>query len=259
MYDEVDAYEIAFGYRDVPREVEVLLTWCERHSPRSPTRALELAAGPGAHSLELARRGLAVTALDANASMCQRVIEYATKALLQVDVVHGDMRCFDIDGGDFDLVLFMLNSAGHLLTLDALVETLATTARHVHPGGLFFIEFSHPADFFTTESRSSSRWERSQNGVTVRAQWGTDADDLDPLTQVRETTVRLETHLAGGRAVVHESVLSERLWTATEVEAAVRLSQSWSVAGRYGDLAEGVPLSNAAESWRMIFALQRLG
>ena len=69
VYDEVEAYEVAFSFRDLPSEVDTLVTWYRRHGKDHLKRVLELAAGPGDHALELARRGLDVTALDLNPSM----------------------------------------------------------------------------------------------------------------------------------------------------------------------------------------------
>jgi hypothetical protein len=52
VFDAVDAYEIAFGYRDIPAEVDLLTVWSRRHGPGRPDRVLELAAGPADHALE---------------------------------------------------------------------------------------------------------------------------------------------------------------------------------------------------------------
>jgi SAM-dependent methyltransferase len=256
VYDEVEAYEVAFSYRDVPAEVDVLTAWYHRHTTGRLERALELAAGPGDHALELARRGLTVTALDLNASMCRRAAARARLERLNVSVACADMTAFAVEDS-FDLVLLMLDSAAHLLTLDDFISMLMATARHTRVGGLLICEMSHPADFLTLDVRTNTEWETTRGDLTVRLRWGTASDDFDPTTQVQQTQVRLETCRAGQQPQVREEVVAERRWTATEVEAAVRLSGEWETVARYGALSIDQPFDNDDSSWRMIHILRR--
>jgi SAM-dependent methyltransferase len=255
VYDQVEAYEVAFSYRDVPSEVDVLTAWYHRHATGRLERALELAAGPGDHALELARRGLTVTALDLNASMCRRAEARARSERLNVTVACADMTAF-VSDDLFELVLLMLDSAAHLLTLDAFLSMLAATARHTRVGGLLICEMSHPADFLTRDPRTNTEWETTRGDVTVRLRWGTASDDFDPITQVRQTRVRTEIWRAGQQQI-SEEVVAERRWTATEVEAAVRLSGNWETVARYGALSVDQPFDNDDTSWRMIHILRR--
>ncbi|MDX6319766.1 MAG: hypothetical protein QOD35_3166 [Nocardioidaceae bacterium] len=256
VYDQVEAYEVAFSYRDVPAEVDVLTAWYHRHTTGRLERALELAAGPGDHALELARRGLAVTALDRNPSMCRRAAERARMERLNLTVACADMTAFVVDD-TFDLALLMLDSAAHLLTLDAFTSMLAATARHTRLGGMLICEMSHPADFLTVDRRTNTEWETTREDVTVRLRWGTTSDEFDPITQVQQTHVRLEICRAGQPPQVREEVVAERRWTATEVDAAVRLSGEWETVACYGALRADQPFDNDDASWRMIHILRR--
>ena len=112
IYDEPEFYQAACAYRDVPAEVNALLRWSARHrSPDSglPRSALELAAGPAEHARNLARRGLAATALDLNPAMCARARDLAAADGVELSVVQADMRDFRLRGR-FDLAITMLNS-----------------------------------------------------------------------------------------------------------------------------------------------------
>src|SRR3984957_9735942 len=101
IYDEPELYEAACAYRDVPAEVAALLRWSGAHRDPAagpPRSVLELAAGPAEHARELARRGLAATALDLNPAMCARAGELAKAAGVSLSVVEADMRDFAIPG-----------------------------------------------------------------------------------------------------------------------------------------------------------------
>lgn len=257
VYDEAEAYELAFSYRNIADEIDTILAWSGRHGLGTPGAVLELAAGPADHALELARRGIAATAVDQNATMCAYAERRAADRRLALDVVCADMTNFDI-GERFDIALLMLNSATHLLTLDALLATLSSAARQVRTGGIFVLENSHPGDFLTPESHTTTDWTARRPDLEVQVQWGADSDPFDPIRQINRTTVRITRRRPGHPEVTTEQVMPERLWTATELDAAVRLSGQWRTAGRYGTLSSpDVGLTDEG-SWRMIHVLHRL-
>jgi SAM-dependent methyltransferase len=258
IYDEPELYEAACAYRDVPGEVDALLRWSGKHrdSDAGPLRsALELAAGPAEHARELARRGLDATTLDLSAAMCARTRELAAKDGLHVAVVQGDMRDFSFSR-QFDLAITMLNSLCHLLTLDDLLQHLASVKRHLAPGCLYIIELAHPADFFAAERRTSSEWSSEVDGGTVRVRWGGGKDEIDPITQITREHVSVTYTKRGGAVRTVTDVVPNRFWTATELTAAIRLAGGFAVVASYGDF-DGDTSVAAADAWRMILVLRR--
>jgi SAM-dependent methyltransferase len=258
IYDEPELYEAACAYRDVPCEVDALLRWSGQHGDpdAGPLRSvLELAAGPAEHSRELARRGLDATTLDLSAAMCARARELAAADATRLTVVQADMRDFSLSR-QFDLVITMLNSLCHLLTLDDLLRHLASVARHLSPGSLYIIELAHPADFFGAERRTSSEWSSEVDGGTVRVRWGGGSDEIDPITQITREHVSVTYRKRGGAVRTVTDVVPNRFWTATELTAAIRLAGGFAVAASYGDFGADTPVE-AADAWRMILVLRR--
>ena len=257
IYDEPELYEAACAYRDIPGEVDALLRWSGKHrdSETSPLRSvLELAAGPAEHSRELARRGLDATTLDLSAAMCARARELAAADATPVTVVQADMRDFSLPR-QFDLAITMLNSLCHLLTLDDLLQHLASVARHLAPGSLYIAELAHPADFFA-ERRTSSEWSSEVGGGTVSVRWGGGSDEIDPITQITREHVSVTYRQRGGAVRTVTDVVPNRFWTATELTAAIRLAGGFAVAASYGDFDADTPVE-AASAWRMILVLRR--
>ena len=257
IYDEPELYEAACAYRDVPVEVDALLRWSGQH--RDPAAGplhsvLELAAGPAEHSRELARRGLDATTLDLSAAMCARARELAAADATPVTVVQADMRDFSLPR-QFDLAITMLNSLCHLLTLDDLLQHLASVARHLAPGSLYITELAHPADFFA-ERRTSSEWSSEVDGGTIRVRWGGGTDEIDPITQITREHVSVTYHKRGGSVRTVTDVVPNRFWTATELTAAIRLAGGFAVVASYGDFDADTPVE-APDAWRMILVLRR--
>ncbi|MFG2001189.1 class I SAM-dependent methyltransferase [Spirillospora sp. NPDC048911] len=254
IYDDPWAYELACSFRDVRAEVDVLLAWCAEHSGAPVATALELAAGPAEHARELARRGIGATALDLNPAMCAYAAERAKFAGLDVEVVQADMTAFDL-GRRFDLVVTMLDSTSHLMTLDAFTAHLDRAAAHLADGGLYIVEMSHPKDRLTDEPSVGTAWTVDRDGVRATVRWGEPADRLDPVTQIADDHVTMTIAEDAGEPRVIRDVVPYRFWTATELDAAIRLSGALAVVARYGDFGD-VALADP-EAWRMITVLRR--
>ncbi|MFB4318697.1 class I SAM-dependent methyltransferase [Actinomadura sp. 21ATH] len=256
IYDDPWAYQLACSFRAVPPEVDALLGWCARHrrSPGPVRRVLELAAGPAEHAVEFARRGVAATALDIHPAMCAYAAERAAAAGVELEVVQEDMTDFAL-GRRFDLVVTMLDSTSHLMTLDAFTAHLDRAAEHLDGDGLYIVEMAHPRDRLGAEPSVSGGWtvERADARATVR--WGEPTDLLDPVTQVSDDHVTMVIEEGEGPARVLRDVVPYRFWSATEVDAAVRLSGALEPVARYGDFGE-VAVTDP-EAWRMITVFRR--
>lgn len=254
MFAAARAYELAFSYRDIAAEVDALLSWSECWSDRPAGSVLELAAGPADHALEFARRGLRASALDLSPAMCARARERAGATGPPVTVVEADMRSFRLPA-TFDLAIIMVDSTAHLLTLDDFVAHLAAVRAHLNPSGCYILEMGHPADFLTASPTVRTDWSAAQGEEQVRIRWGTPADPFDPISQVSQTWVSLDYRVAGRDPVLIEDTVAQRCWTATEVQAAVRLAGDLEIVAHYGSFA-GARL-DADDAWRMITVLRR--
>jgi SAM-dependent methyltransferase len=257
IYDNPWAYELACDFRVVPDEIDALLGWCARHQadPKPVRNVLELAAGPAEHAREFARRGIPATALDLSPAMCRYAAEQAKVAGIELEVVEADMTAFDL-GRRFDLVVTMLDSTAHLMTLDAFVAHLDRAAAHLSGGGLYILEMSHPADRLTDDHRVSTSWTFEHDDVRGAVRWGQPEDKLDPITQIVEDHVTITVTRDDDTQVI-QGVVPYRFWTATELTAAVRLSGALETVAQYGDFHGDIPLS-APEAWRMITIFRRV-
>jgi SAM-dependent methyltransferase len=260
IYDEPELYAAACAYRDVATDVAALLRWWDEHRgaghPSPPRSVLELAAGPAEHARALSRRGVNATALDLNPAMCVWARDRAAEAGDQLTVVEADMREFTLSR-QFDLAITMLNSLCHLLTLDDLLAHLAAVAGHLAAGGLYIMEFAHPADCLTPSPRTSSDWETGIGDGRVTVRWGGSRDVIDPVTQVTKERVSVTYRKPDGSVRNVTDVVPNRFWTVTELDAAVRLAGGFELVARYGDFDGDVSL-DAPGAWRMILVLRRL-
>jgi SAM-dependent methyltransferase len=255
LYSDPALYELVFSVRDVRAEVDALLAWRGRAGPpRQPATALELAAGPAAHAIEVARRGIGVSALDLSATMCAHARRRARQEGVTLEVVRADMTRFDLPGR-FDLAFCMCDSAGHLHDLDQMVSHLRCVAAHLVAGGVYVLETSHPADFLGGVARTQDRWQVSRDGVRVDVRWT--SGPVDPTTQIGDDRIRVRVDQGGRRRVV-EGRLRLRRWTAVEVEAAVRLAGGLELVERHGSFDPDSRFDGGTGEWRMISVMRKI-
>jgi SAM-dependent methyltransferase len=256
VYEKPLIYDIAFSYRDYKEEVELLQAWCRRQSGADrPRSVLELACGPADHAIELALRGARAAALDLLPAMCDYARRKAAARGAALEVHCADMTDFSL-AARFDLAILMVASAAHIYTLDAFVRHLRCVARHLTPAGCYVLEMPHPGDFLTREPRAKSTWTHSRDGLEVETQWGSPEDPYDPITQIGEARVEYRVR-DGKKEEVHVERCLMRDWSATELEAAVRLSGAFEVVEQHGAFALDAPFDTSEESWRMITILRK--
>ncbi len=267
MYDRPTIYDVAFGFRDIGAEVDVLLGWYARagRAPAAagkPAAAVEMAAGPADHAIELARRGVAATAVDLSPAMCGHARWKAARAAVALAVVNADMIDFRLERR-VDLALTMISSISHVYTVDDLVRHLATVAVNVNEGGVYVIEMPHPADILGGGGRkpAGTEWTETRDGIVVETRWGGAGDDFDPITQIQDANVemRVRSEHGDGSVEVHRDRVRMKHWTATEFEAVVKLSGHFEIAERHGHFALDGPFDSGPESWRMIAVLRKRG
>ncbi|MEX0993672.1 MAG: class I SAM-dependent methyltransferase [Solirubrobacterales bacterium] len=102
----------------------------------SSAGVLDIGCGTGRVSLDLARRGHALTALDRDPALLAALEQRASQARIEVKTVVGDARELDL-GVEFDLVLAPMQFVQLLGGGAQRQGFLERVVRHLRPGGLF--------------------------------------------------------------------------------------------------------------------------
>ncbi|HYM39005.1 MAG TPA: methyltransferase domain-containing protein [Thermoplasmata archaeon] len=103
------------------------------------SRILDLACGAGRHSIELAKRGYAVTGFDYSEDLLHRARADAKRAKARATFVRGDMRDLRFRGA-FDAVINMFSSFGYFDTVREDRKVLEGVAHALKPRGKFLME-----------------------------------------------------------------------------------------------------------------------
>lgn len=128
--------------------------WYCRKAEQSGGPVLELGAGTGRVTLAIAAAGVAIHALDSDASMLERLKAKLSAAPADVkartSVVSGDMRTFEL-AERFALIICPFRTFLHNVTEADRLACLARIRHHLRPSGRFAFNVFHPSLTFMAQ------------------------------------------------------------------------------------------------------------
>ncbi len=195
---------------------------------------LDLACGPGRHSLELARRGFAVTGVDRTAAFLKEARRRAAAEGVAAEFVREDMRRF-VRPRAFDAAILMQFSLGYFEDPRQDLAVLRLVRRSLRKGGVFVVD-TLPGGYVP---ETCGRWARPDGStltVVEALRPGRDGTSLESLWEIGR----------GGK--IRTLRFSVRLYAGEELTALLSKAGFRSV-DLYADL-EGAPLAPGAR--RMI-------
>lgn len=248
-------YDIAFDFRDIPQQADFLEEVFGDATGRDPDSIIDLGCGPGYFVEEFANRGKRSTGIDISPEMIEYARRKISKKHLTTELIVGDFLDFSLHD-PVDMAILMLDSVSYILTYDNFIKHLECVASNLNPNGIYFIEFSHPADIIMSEQRAKNHWVSERDGIVVETNWGCPSDKVDAIGQITQTTVSMRITDRGETFGIKETS-SQKFYTAQEVLALVRLSGVFDFVNWYGDFNTSQPLDNSRKSWRMNVVLQK--
>jgi len=111
----------------------------ERLKLKTGSALLDLCCGPGRHSVEFAKKGLAVTGFDFSPEYLAEAAARAKKRGVRLRLLRGDMRHLKFKA-EFDAAVNLFTSFGYFPDLSGDLRTLRGAARALKPGGLFLLD-----------------------------------------------------------------------------------------------------------------------
>lgn len=122
-----------------------------RYSPEKKIKSvLDLGCGTGSMTIELARRGYDMTALDISDEMLAVADQRARdEGITNILYLIGDMCAFELYG-TVDAVVCCLDGINHLDRREDLLACFSLVSNYLEPGGVFLFDLNTPYRFKTT-------------------------------------------------------------------------------------------------------------
>ncbi|MCL4219140.1 MAG: class I SAM-dependent methyltransferase [Candidatus Hydrogenedentes bacterium] len=250
IYDAPKYYDLAFSWRNIAHEADVLEACAARFMEAKPKRFLELACGNAPYLEELARRGYTYTGLDLSDAMLEFSREKAAAADIDATFIRGDMCDFKLDApADF---AFMLLGSLYVADTAQLMRHFACMVEALRPGGLYFldwvVDFEPLTDFVET-------WDMERDGVSITATVATRR--LELVDQILEEHVTLEVN-DNGVEHTFEDRRRKRAIYPQEFLLLAEMLPGFTFAGWWNSWDLNQPMESATAVHRPIALLQRV-
>lgn len=245
--DEVEAYRLAFEYRDFAAERDFLIACSARFGLGDPGRVVEWACGPAQHLEHFGRdRARALVGVDPSEEMLQAARQRlgARAELILADLCEWVVR----PGADLGFV--PLSAVHQLARAERIRAFLEVARRSLVPGGVLVVEATHPRDL-TPEGAWATHWRIHDRGVEIEARTRFDlARRVGPQVPV---TLSIRSRRDGA---VRDHV-REMTWYVPDLAEWEALAQAagLEVAATLGDLDTGTPFTHPS-AWRLVLVLR---
>ncbi|MCE1188953.1 MAG: class I SAM-dependent methyltransferase [Ignavibacteria bacterium] len=212
FYKLAEAYDIAFSDRNFEDECNYY-EWCYNNigKPRKRVKTrsfMELACGPANHSRVFARRGWKTSALDLSEAMLEYAADKDSALNVKTKYFCMDMVRFQT-GEKYDLMVTPLESISHILTNDDIITHLNHAADHLHEGGVYIIESTHPRFFFPDDEPNS--WSIKHGNKRIEVLFGNPDDAYNTVTHVWDVSTGIKV-FEKGKLVTNVETISKHRW-----------------------------------------------
>lgn len=150
---------------DYARWADFIEAQFSRFALAKPELVLDLAAGTGSMTVELARRGYDMIAVDLSEDMLSAAADrIADAGLTGVLLLRQDMTSFELYG-TVDAVVCCLDSVNHLTRPGDMEKCFSLVHNYLNPDGLFLFDVNTPHKFKTVYGMNDFILDDEENGT----------------------------------------------------------------------------------------------
>lgn len=173
VYDNPKYYEIAFSFRDIPKEVDFIEQLISKESKIPVKTFLEIASGNSPHMQELCKRGYSYIGLELSKQMVKYTLDKFRNLTLSAKIVEGDMIKFSLSKL-VDCTLLFLGSL-YVRNDDELLSHLDSVANALQSGGLYILD---GVVTFFPEDVHTQTWEMEKDDIKVTTTYKVESTDV---------------------------------------------------------------------------------
>jgi SAM-dependent methyltransferase len=247
-----------------PTLADFVIACSERYGRGTVRRAVELACGLGLLSVDLARRGVSMTAVDRAPGIVRAAKAQARSEGARVRVRRGDMIRFRARPR-VDVVVNLGLNASYVESNAQMARHLASVASSLLPGGLYILELEHvmhqlpgrlcgvDGAWLLLETEPVFVSTAIDRGREVRIEYGSGGVRFDPIRQVFRTRCAIA---RDGRTVASVDV-SGKVYTLSELEVIARASSDLAPVAHFAGTDFNAPLAARPTCARCVVVFRR--
>jgi SAM-dependent methyltransferase len=250
VYAHPQYYEIAFSYRDIAEEVDVIEKVIQQYSDIPVSTMLDLGCGPAPHVRELSQRGYYYIGLDLSPEMIAYAKHRAQEAKISAKFEVADMTNFVLRD-PVDLAMIHLGSL-QISSTTELISHFDSVSRALKPGGIFFLDWCIE---FNPREESQEAWEMERGKIKVQTTFKTIL--VNPAEQLYQETITLDV-VDNNEKIVFEEVSVQRCIYPQEFLLFIASRSDFEFIGWWNSWDLTQPLEESKQITRPIILLKRI-
>ncbi len=219
-------YEIAFGFVDPVKQVDLFERFIRKYSQIEVKKFLDIGCGPGLQLREIARRGYEAIGLDSSLQMLTYLRQRAKEMSIKISTVKADMNLFRMNE-KVDFAFIMMGTIVYANTNRRLLRHLDSVAKVLRRGGLYLIE-NLRLDWADKDLFNPIGWYMEKDGVSVDAVFDVQLDDALQQTITEALTLHVDDH---GRTFRIGETLKSKIIFPQEFIALIELQGKFAFVG----------------------------
>jgi len=227
VYNNPKYYELAFSFRDIPKEVNFIEEVISKESKIPVKTFLEIASGNSPHMRELCKRGYEYIGLELNEMMVAYAENIIKKSALSAEIVKGDMVTFILQKS-VDCALLFLGSF-YVNSDEELRDHLDSVASVVRKGGLYILDGA--VSFYPGDVRTQS-WEMAEGKTKVTTAYEFKWKDEKKALSEAKITLLVDDE---GQRMKLEHIEKRKIYSSEEFIKRASDTGEWEYAGSFGD------------------------
>lgn len=205
LYKNPQYYEMAFSFRDIPKEVDLFEEVVEKYALIEVRRFLEVGCGTSPHLEELTKRGYEYIGID----LCKEMLDYAQlkakKLNTPVRLICADMINFRLDH-QVDFAYVMLGSL-YVKSTNEMISHFDAMGRVIRKGGLYLLDWCVQ---FAPLCDNSESWEIGKDGIQIKATCCSTV--INRIEQTFEETITLQIDDRGQRKELQDKCIKRAIY-----------------------------------------------
>lgn len=201
LYKNPKYYEIAFSFRNIPKEVDFFELVIKKFSKIKVKNVFELASGNSPYLNEWHKRGYKYFGLDSSREMLDFVKARAKEKNIKIKLFRKNMNDFSIKGLRVDLVYVLLGSL-YVKSNKEFFKHFDSVSKILKSGGLYILD---GVVWFNVSKDNRQNWTVSRKGIKVKTIYH--AKIVDSIKQIFKEDLVLEILEHGLRKQIRSSEL----------------------------------------------------
>ena len=250
VYRNPRYYEIAFSFRDIAQEVDLLEESAKRYAGIPVKRFLDVGCGNAPHLEELARRGYHYTGIDTSEEMIEYARHKAGVLQFPTDLFHASMVEFQLSRR-VDYAYVMLGSL-YIASTEELNSHFDSMGLAINSGGLYLLDWCVRYDPLFD---SAQEWQMEDAGTRVDVTFSQTSVNL--IEQTFEETLELQVDDRGVKTVLIEQFVRRAIYP-QEFLAFIRNRRDFEFIGWWNNWDLSRPLIGTEQIDRPIAIVRRI-